>query len=237
MRITRLIAGAVSVGLLGLAPVALSAPAQATENLTTTVTLEFPFLEPGTAATYGDKLILRGAVTDSTGGSVYDGTVTLLEVTPSNPAGTPVATVDASGYLGFPEVKATGKTTYRAVYSGYAATSTYEDNLAASTSADLTLAVSRKLTIKNPRGTFIKGKIAPKYKKKKVLVQKKVGKKWKKFRTLKTNKKSAFTTTLPAYNKRTYWRFVVKGSKGLSTVTSEGSTIRYRSASGRVALR
>ena len=36
MRITRLVAGTVTAGLLGLAPIAIAAPSQATDNLTTT---------------------------------------------------------------------------------------------------------------------------------------------------------------------------------------------------------
>ena len=68
------------------------------------------------------------------------------------------------------------------------------------------------------------------------MVQKKVGKKWKKFRALKTSKKSTFQVTLPASRKRTYWRFVVKGDAQFVATAAEGSTIRYRTAA-RTSIR
>ena len=114
MRITRLIAGTVTAGLLGLTPIAIAAPSQATENLGSTPTLEFPFLEPGEPATYGDTVTIRGAVTGTDGSSSYDGTVTLYQITAANPAGVAVATVPASGYLAFPEIKATENAAFKA---------------------------------------------------------------------------------------------------------------------------
>ena len=56
MRFTRLIAGLTTAGLLGLAPVAISSPAQATENLTTTTTLELTYGD--NPITYGDTITL-----------------------------------------------------------------------------------------------------------------------------------------------------------------------------------
>lgn len=232
MRITRLVAGTVTAGLLGITPIALAAPGHASDNLTTTTTAS-----PSEAAlVYGDDFYVNVEVIGSDGLSVPYGTSTLYAMPAGSAAWEPVATGSFAG-ADFYDVKPRANTLYKVVFGGYAATSQYQDNYAASESAPFTVAVARKMTIKNPRGTFVKGKISPEYKNKKVLIQKKVGKKWKKFRTLKTNKKSKFQTTLPATRKRTYWRFLAKGNTEFATATFEGSTIRYRSAAPRVTIR
>ena len=232
MRITRLIAGTVTAGLLGLTPIAIAAPSQATENLGSTTTLEFPFLEPGEPATYGDTVTIRGAVTGTDGSSSYDGTVTLYQITAANPAGVAVATVPASGYLAFPEIKATENSAFKAVYSGYAATSTYEDNYAASESVVVALPVQRKVSIDNAKARMtIKGKVAPKYKKKKVKVQIKKGKKYKKFKTIKTNKQSKFQVRLPAPRRgnKLYFKITVPGNSQFVAYSEVWYTYSYRS--------
>ncbi|HEY1119194.1 MAG TPA: hypothetical protein VGE43_15890, partial [Acidimicrobiales bacterium] len=65
MRITRIVASAATAALAGTTLIAVSAPAQATETLTTTTTLEMPYLNPQVATMYGDDVIVRGAVTGS----------------------------------------------------------------------------------------------------------------------------------------------------------------------------
>ncbi|GAA1935357.1 hypothetical protein [Nocardioides hwasunensis] len=232
MRINRLVAGTVSAGLLGLAPIAIAAPSHATENRTAAVVAT----PSAPALTLGDDFSVSVTVTDTAdGSSVYNGTSTLYALAPGAAEYAPVAT-GTSASSSFFDVKPKTNTTYKVVYSGYTATSTYQNNYAVAESAPFTVGVARKLVIKNPRGTFIKGKVKPKYAKKKIVIQKKVGKKWKKFRTLKTNKKSAFQTTLPASKKRTFFRFIVKGNAKYIDTVAEGSTISYRSASPRVTL-
>ena len=184
MRFTRLIAGLTTAGLLGLAPVAISSPAQATENLTTTTTLELAYGD--NPITYGDTATLRG-------------TVTLYEYTVSNPTWVPVSTLDASGYVGFPDVKPKVNAAYKAVYTGYAATSAYEDNYAASESAPLNIGVKRKAVFKTP-GLFLVGKIKPDFKRKKVILKRKKGKKYVAWKKVRTNKKGVFRVKAP--NKR-----------------------------------
>ncbi|MBS2936718.1 hypothetical protein KDN32_03055 [Nocardioides sp. J2M5] len=232
MRITRLIAGTVSAGLLGVTPLAISAPAGAAVTVTTATSLT----SDQTAYVYGDKIYFDAAVTTSDPNNAYaPGSATLYVLTPGSSAWTPVSSDEGVSYLYFTDVKATSNASYKVVYPG--GTDGSGNVYTASESVPFTIATARKMTIKNPRGTFIKGKIKPDYKKKKVLIQKKVGKKWKKFRTLKTNKKSAFQTTLPASRKRTFFRFVVKGNSMYAASAQEGSTIAYRSVAPRASLR
>ncbi|WP_210438678.1 hypothetical protein [Nocardioides xinjiangensis] len=240
MRITRLIAGTVSAGLLGITPIALAAPSSATDNLISTTTLELPFIEPGEAATYGDTVTIRGAVTGNDGSTAYDGTVTLYQITSANPAGVPVATVPASGYLSFPDIKATANSVFRAVYSGYTATNTYEDNYTPSTSADVALPVQRKVSIDNAKARLtIKGKVAPKYAKKKVKVQIKKGKRYVKFKTIKTDRKSKFQVRLPAPRRgnRLYFKITIPGNADFVSYSEVWYTYSYRAPLARAAAR
>lgn len=232
MRITRLIAGTVSAGLLGVTPLAISAPAEAAVTVTTATSLT----SEKTTYVYGDKIYFDSAVTTSDPNNAYaPGSATLYVLTPGSTTWAPISSDEGVSYLYFTDVTAVSNAQYKVVYPG--GTDATGDVYLASESAPFTIATARKMTIKNPRGTFVKGKIKPDYKKKKVVVQKKVGKKWKKFRTLKTTKKSAFQTTLPASRKRTFFRFVVKGNSKFVASTQEGSTISYRSVAPRVVLR
>ena len=226
MRFTRIIAGTITAGLVGLVPIAVSSPADAavTVDLASTTTLAVSFGDNPLA--YGDDISLEGAVTGSDTLSAYKGTVQLMQLTPANPAWVPVgAPVASSGYLSFSDLKPTTNSAYKLVYSGYAATTTSENNYAASESVPVAVNVFRKLTIKNPRGTFLKGKVAPDYSKGKVQIFKKVGKNYKKFKTLKTDKKGKFNITLPSSRKRTYFRFVVPADANFVASVAEGSTI------------
>src|SRR5687768_8124553 len=112
MRFTRIIAGTVTAGLVGLVPVAVSSPANATVNLTTATTVSTQTEVP---ITYGDELTLSTDVTASDGASAYKGTVTLYQSTPAVPAWTAVATGTTS-YESF-DVKPTVNTAYKVVYS------------------------------------------------------------------------------------------------------------------------
>ncbi|QCX26658.1 hypothetical protein [Nocardioides jishulii] len=221
MRLHRTIAGLVSAALLGLAPVALAgAPAHAASYTTVT--------EIGASRTLIEykgsyKPYLQASVKTPDGGSVFYGDVD-LQASVAGAAYKTIRTVKASGFISFSDVVPSKNTTYRVIYKGGA--SSY-DSYSASNSKALTIKVARKLTIKNPKGTKINGKVSPKYAKQKIVIQKKVGKKWKKFRTLKTNKKSRFSVTLPAKRKRTYFRFIVPGNKAYAQRVAEGSTIRY----------
>ena len=225
MRITRLVAGAVTAALLGVTPVALTSTAAATVDLTTTTTAA-----PSEAAVvYGNTFYFSSDVTDSAGSPNFDGTSTLYTMEAGSTAWVPVATVNA-GY-GFYDVKPAKNTTYKVGFSGYTATSTYEDNLAPSESAPFTLGVVRNVSIDNAKARMtIKGKVKPDYKRKKVKVQIKKGKKYVKFRTIKTNKKSAFSVRLPAPRRgnKLFFKITVPGSSDFLAYSEVWYTYSYR---------
>ncbi len=194
MRFTRIITGTVTAGLVGLVPIAVGSPASATDNLTTTTTISTSSEVP---ITYGDDITLSADVAASDGASAYRGTVTLQVYTPANPVWTTVATSDST-YESF-EVKPTTNAAYKVVYSGYTATSTFEDNYAASESAPFEVGVERKAAFKTP-GLFLVGKITPDFGKEKVVLKRKQGKKFVAWKKVKTNKKGQFKVKAP--NKR-----------------------------------
>jgi hypothetical protein len=194
MRFTRLIAGLTTAGLLGLAPVAISSPAEATDNLTTTSTVETYSTLP---ITVGDEITLSAKVTGSDGLTALDGPVALQVYTPKNPVWTTVAT-DEGGYASF-QVKPSTNSAYKIVYGGYAATSTYEDNYAPSESVPLEVGVKRKAVFKTP-GLFLVGKVKPDFKHKLVVLKRKQGKKYVAWKKVRTNKLGVFRVKAP--NKR-----------------------------------
>lgn len=190
MRFNRIIAGTVTAGLVGLVPVAVSSPASATDNLTTVTTVSSYTEVP---ITYGDTITLSSDVAASDGGSAYKGVVALQASTDGVNFAT-VATGENS-YSSF-EVKPAANTLYKVVYSGYTATSTYEDNYAPSESAPFAVTVKRKAVFKTP-GLFLVGKIKPDFGGKKVILKKKKGKKYVAWKKVKTNKKGAFRVKAP----------------------------------------
>lgn len=232
MRITRLVAGTVTAGLLGITPIAISAAAQAAVTVVTATSLSSTQVE----YTYGDRIFFDAAVTTNDPNNAYaPGSATLYMMRGGTTAWEAVSTDEGVSYLYFTDLTAVANAQYKVVYPG--GTDGTGDVYLPSESPVFAISTARTMTIKNPRGTFVKGKISPDYKNKKVLVQKKVGKQWKKFRALKTNTKSQFQITLPATRKRTFWRFLAKGNTEFATATFEGSTISYRSAAPRVTLR
>jgi hypothetical protein len=223
MRMPRLIAGLVTAGLLGVAPLAISAPAHA-DNLTTTSTLEVsaPLVQ------YGDDVYFNGRVTGSDGLGATYGTASLQVLTPANPVWTTVATDDSPSFVSLYDVVPATNSQYRVVYSGYTAQNAYQDTYAPSESAPVAVGVARAIKAKTP-GLRVVGKVAPDYAKKKVKVLRKVGKNYKPFKTVKTNKKSKFSVKLPAgkRGKRLYFRLYIAGDASYSTTVADYYTIRY----------
>ena len=155
-----------------------------------------------TAVTYGDDLYISVDVASSDGYSPggTDGTVTLFAMEAGSSAWVPVATA-ANTYSSFYDVKPKANTAYKVVYSGFTDPDqgTYGDNYTPSESAPFTIGVTRNVKIDNAKARMtIKGKIKPKYKKKKVKVQIKKGKRYVKFKTVKTTRRSTFQVRLPA---------------------------------------
>lgn len=226
MNITRLVAGAVSAGLLGLAPVAIAAPSQATDNLTVAVTAT----PSATAVKYGDDFYVSVALAASDGGSVSYGTSTLYALESGAAAYVPVATGTYAS-SSFYDVKPKASTTYKVVYSGYAATSEYQDNFAAAESAPFTIGVARNVTIDKAKARLtVKGKVKPNYAKKKVKIQIKKGKKYVKYRTIKTDKKSKFQVRLPAPRRggKIFFKITVPGNSKFLAYSEVWYTYSYR---------
>ena len=224
MRMPRLITGLVAAGLLGVTPFAVSAPANATDNLTTTATLE----TASTLVRYGDDISLSGRVVASDGFGASEGTVSLQVLTAANPVWTTVATDDYAGSYFFPDIKPQSNSQYKIVYSGHTATTTVEDNYTPSESLPVTVGVARAIKAKTP-GLRVVGKVTPDYAKSKVRVLRKVGKQYKPFKTVKTNKKSKFSVKLPAgkRGKRLYFRLYIAPDANFVATAEDYYTIRF----------
>ena len=209
MRITRLVAGSVTAGLLGLTPIAIAAPSQAAVTVATT-TVAAP---SETKVVYGDSFDVSVDVDGADGLGVYDGTSTLYAMEAGSTAWVPVAT-GTYPTSSFYDVKPATETTYKVVYTGYTDTDqgTYGKNYTASESATFTVQVARKITYPSS-GFVLKGKVTPDYAKKKIVIKvsKKQNKGYKSFKKIKTNAKGKYKITLPRRGGTWYWSFAVKG--------------------------
>ena len=211
MRITRLVAGTVTAGLLGLTPIAIAAPSHAADNWTTT-TVATP---SATKLEYGEDFYISVDIASSDGYSpgATDGTSTLYAMEAGSTAWVPVATADST-YSSFYDVKPQMNTTYKVVYSGHTdpVQDQYADNYAPSESAAFTVGVARKIT--HPSSGFVlKGKVTPNYGKKKIVIKvsRKQTKGFKTFKTIKTSSTGKYKVVLPRRGGTWYWSFTVKG--------------------------
>ncbi|EON22932.1 MULTISPECIES: hypothetical protein [Nocardioides] len=190
MRFTRIIAGTITAGLVGLVPVAISSPASAATTYTTAVTITAS--APGVE--YGDDITINGAVTDTSGGSVFYGTASLQVYTTKTPVWTTIQTDDTAGSFFFFDVKPESNAQYKVVYSGFNASN--GDVYTPSESAPATVGVQRTDTLKT-KGLVILGKIKPDFANKKVVIKRKKGKKYVAWKKIKTNNKGAFRFKAP----------------------------------------
>lgn len=206
MRFSRLAAGTVSAALLGLTPIAIAAPSHATDNLTTT-TVATP---SATEVVFGDEVSVSVDIDASNGSAPSNGTATLYALEVGSAAYVPVAT-SANVFASFLDVKPKMTTSYKVVYTGYTATTTSENNYTPSESAPFTVSVARKIT--NPDSGFVlKGKVTPDYAKKRIVIQvsKKVNKAYKRFATIKTDRRGKYRITLPKRRGTWYWSVSVR---------------------------
>lgn len=236
MRITRLVAGTVTAGLLGLTPIAISAPAQADgQTYTPVITAKLNITNSPYEAPYmyGGGFYVSGTITDPNGGYDNSGGVAYLQVSSaSNPVWTTIATDEYPSYLFFDgDFTFTENAQYKVVFTGAPATSATTDTLLAGESVPMVAPVTRKVVFKNPKGTVIKGKVTPSYGKKKIKVQKKVGKKWKKYKTFKTTKAGKYRFKLPAPRRGKWqWRITVPGNSQFTKWETKGHTYSSRTA-------
>lgn len=234
MRLRRILATAVTLTLA--APVALLTTAAPTSAATATkivggtdgkswIYRSYSSAGQPGGPVFGDTLRLDIEVVDANGAQVYDGTLTVQRKLPGK--GWKTLKTSTSAYL-YDSIKAAGNATYRVSYSG---SGDFSPSTAGAKSK-----VQRKIAIKNvgDRKVVLQGKVSPKYKGK-VMIFKKNGKKWKKIKTVRTNKKSTFRTPLPAPRSgRYYWNVKIKGSKKFAaSQTGKFYTYSYRPTAPR----
>jgi hypothetical protein len=236
MRTRRLIGSLLTTALVTstIGVIATAAPASAATVVATRVVMQLS----KTNTTVGDKISVTGQVqgqgTDGSWGQLpYDSGSASLQFLPKGGSSWQTLETDDQGYsFYFYPVRVTRPGTFRVSYAGgtndanYDGTIDYQFNPA---SADKAPKVQRKLKYKEVPGrkAGIQGKVAPKAKLK-IVVLKKVGKKYKKFKSVRTSRAGAFKIILPApRNGRWYWRIVFPGTKGYAPSVVSGSTYSY----------
>lgn len=223
MRLTRLVGTLTAVALTGLVPMTTAGPAHA-DDAPTTTTLDV--LNP--VVTYRGSTRPRLTATISRGPlamPIYrTGTLTLFAKPAGSSSWTKVRTVAASEFVDLEEDAVTRNTQYYAAYSG--GPSAAHGTFAPSDSDVVTVRVKRKVTVK-VKGRTLSGKVAPGHAKKKVVVQKKVGSRWKKFRTVTTTSRSRLSLRLPTTRKKVVYRVTVPADRAYVktsvTVTQKAS--------------
>ncbi|NPC96788.1 hypothetical protein [Nocardioides sp. zg-DK7169] len=224
MRIRPFIAAVLATALVGptAAVISTAAPASAAESTRIVSGDGGPWLEPGYRSqgkvpAVGESLYLSVNVVNSGGAQIYDGPLQVQFKATGTKKWKTVAS-SSTAYL-YETIKARQNGTYRAVYGG---TSAYS-----ASSISKKQKVQRKLNTSFISGkrAGVKGKIVPGAKTK-ITIQKKAGKKWKGFRTQKTDKKGRFTIYLPApRNGKFQWKITFKGNKKFAPTT--GRYITY----------
>lgn len=223
MRARRLLAAVVTTGLIApTAVVVASSTAPASAATATQIVSGYtnqPFVYASRKpATSGDNVYAAAYALDASGARVRDGAIFLQRQLAGEPGWSNVASGSTSVIN---TSKAVRNANYRVYYTGSA---TY----APSVSATITINVGRKVKTKSIRGkqAGLKGNVKPAAKVK-IIVQKKVGKKYKKFKTLRTNRKGSFKVILPAPRSgRSYWKITFAGSKGYSKTVWKGYTYK-----------
>jgi hypothetical protein len=237
MRITRLVAGTVTAGLLGVTPIAITAPARADgQTYTPVVNVKLNISDAPYEAPYmyGGGFYVSGDITDPSGIEHPSGGQALLQViTASNPTWTTIATDDSPGYLFFDgDFAFTENAQYKVVFTGSTAQGSWDDSYVAGESTPMAAPVTRKVSIGNAKARLtIKGKVKPDYKRAKVKVQIKKGKRFVKFKTIKTTARSTFQVRLPAPRRgnKLYFKITVPGNAQFAPYSEVWYTASYRS--------
>ena len=226
MLATTLAAGAMSV-------VATAAPVAAAETVPTRIISGSEgrpvFSSYSKPLEYGDSIsasVNVQALIDGVWKDIYAGSVTVTQQLAGSSSATTVASA-SSAYV-YDSFPARGKAIYTVNYSG--GTGGYpEYNYAPTSAAYSVKSVQRKLTTSTLSGkrAGFQGKLTP-AKKLKITVFKKYGKKFKKYKTLRSNSKGRFTVVLPAPRRgKFYWKIVFAGDKRFAASTIKGSTYKY----------
>ena len=224
--------GLVAAAALSLAPIAVvtasTAPAHAAAVVTTKTTLSDNIRNVGE---FGDFLSISGSVksVDDPNGSssVFAGSSFLQIKAPGSKTWRNVASDDSpsfSSYSSYDKFKTRGK--FRIFYAGgtYMPGTDSERTYQPSASKAISIKVLRDImvtSVSGKRQPTADVKVTPKFGKKKLLVQKKKGKKsYKTFRKIKTNKKGKVRFSAPGSRKGTKYRLVAKGNKQFNTTST-----------------
>jgi hypothetical protein len=212
MKTNRLVAGAAGAALAA-STLVVAAPAHADVSVATAATLT----SSKNVYIYGDTIFFDSAVTTADPNHPYAaGTATLYMLRNGSSTWEPVSTDDSVSYLYFEDMKAVQNATYKVVYPG-GSESTYSSGVVTylpSESAPFTVKVARKIT-RPSSGLVLRGKVTPKYKKKKIIVKvsKREKRGYKKFRVIRTNNRGRYRIALPKRRGTWYWQVIVPGDK------------------------
>jgi hypothetical protein len=214
MRMTKLGVIVASLALTaGTASVLAAGPADAATATKAKLTINGKHKAKGV---YGSLVgLLDGSVTDASGNPVDGGSAALQRKLPGKGWKT-IKTDDDASFVDFGSAgsKAKGNAAYRVRYSG---DSTYS----ATTSNVVTVTTLWKVkdTSACPGGhCHISGKLTPKAKHKKLVVQVKVGH-WKRFKVLHTSAKSKYQVGVSTRGgKPTHYRLLIPGTKSIAGV-------------------
>jgi hypothetical protein len=211
-----------------------AAPAQAAEPILTRIVQSSPdrpvISSYSTPLEYGDDLRVGVNVEGFVDGGwkqIFDGTVSVTEQLVTGAAPTTVAT-SASAYM-YDNFATHGNATYTVTYSGGTfGTGTYAKTYAPVAASYAVTDVQRKLstsTISGKRAGF-KGKLSPAAKIKITVLQKK-GKKFKKFKVLRSKANGRFTLILPAPRRgKFHWRIMFAGDSSFAASMLQGTTYK-----------
>jgi hypothetical protein len=224
LRARRLLAAVVTTGLIAPTAVVVASSTAPASAATATQVVSGYSNQPAVyasrkPATTGDNVYAAGYALDGAGRRVTEGTVYLQRQLAGEATWRNIAVGTTSSVIA--TSKAVRNANYRVYYTGSA-------NFTPSWTPTIKINVGRKVKTKSIRGkqAGLKGNVKPAAKVK-IIVQKKVGKKYKKFKTLRTNRKGSFKIILPAPRSgRSYWKITFAGSKGYSKTVWKGYTYK-----------
>lgn len=210
LRVRRLLAAAITVGLV--APTAAIVSTSGTSVSAAVATSIVPstagrplIYSTSTPAEVGDYLYSNVDIVGADGSSPYGGTTTVQRLIAGQSTWTTVSTTNGA-YVSSSGLKAVANAVYRITWSGSGDWS--------GSSADVAVRVSRAVEIQTISGrrAGLKGKVKPAAKIK-IKIERKYGKKYKKMRTVKSNKKGKFIAYLPAPRRgKIFYRITFAGS-------------------------
>lgn len=222
MRVRRLLAAAITVGLVApTAAIVSTTGTSASAAIATTVVsgnsdrpAVYSYSSP---VEFGDDLAASIDVNAADGSYVDEGTITIQRLLAGESTWTTIAS-DTAPSMFESEIKAAGNAIYRITYSGGP---TYSPS-----SLDVPVKVGRKVEVQTISGrrAGLKGSIKPAAKIK-IKIERKYGKKYKKMRIVKSNKKGKFLAYLPAPRRgKIFYRITFAGDARFSKYVWLGYT-------------